>query len=63
MKQPGTHIFIDEKLTAELMAMFGKGAFPSYVYFNQQGEIASHLSNTSVSSLTLADLKKLVTVQ
>ena len=63
MKQPGTHIFIDEKLTNELMGMFGKGGFPSYVYFNQQGEIASQFSNMSVSSLKLEDLKKLVTVQ
>jgi thiol-disulfide isomerase/thioredoxin len=63
LKQPGTHIFIDEKLTAELMGMFGKGGFPSYVYIDQQGKVAPQLSSTSISSLELKDLQKLVTVQ
>ncbi|RZK81034.1 MAG: hypothetical protein EOO92_06035 [Pedobacter sp.] len=63
MKQPGTHIYIDGKLTAELMGMFGKGGFPSYVYLDQQGKVAPKLSNSSISSVTLEDLKTLVTVQ
>jgi thiol-disulfide isomerase/thioredoxin len=63
LKQPGTHIFIDEKLTAELMGMFGKGGFPSYVYIDQQGKVASQLSSTSISSLELKDLQKLITVR
>ncbi|RZK77815.1 MAG: redoxin domain-containing protein [Pedobacter sp.] len=60
MKQPGTHVYVDDKLASELMEMFGKGGYPSYVYFDQQGRVSVKLSNRTVSSLNVADLKTLL---
>jgi thiol-disulfide isomerase/thioredoxin len=63
MKQPGIHIYVDDKLAAELMGMFGKGGYPSYVYFNQQGKVSSEMADKTVSSLDIADLKTLLTTK
>lgn len=60
MKQPGTHIFMDDKLTNELMAMFKKGGYPSYICFNRDGQVSKELSINSMMSVSLDDLKKLV---
>lgn len=60
LKQPGTHIFMDEKLTSELMAMFNKGGYPSYICLDRSGQLSSKLAINFMNSVTLADINKLV---
>ncbi len=55
LEQPGTHVYIDEKLINELMTLFNKSGFPSYVVIKPNGEIdtgaVSWMSNTSIDEL------------
>lgn len=60
MNQSGTHVFISEKLTNELMALFNVGGFPSYIYFDQNGQVSKSLANIGIGRLTIEDLKKLI---
>jgi len=60
LKQPGTHIFIDEQLASELMQMFGKGGYPSYVCFDQDGKVSKSLFIDFMSTIALNDVKKLI---
>jgi thiol-disulfide isomerase/thioredoxin len=60
LKQPGTHIFIDERLTSELMQMFGKGGYPSYVCLDQDGKVSKSLFIDFMSTVSLKDVKKLI---
>ncbi|HTN22267.1 MAG TPA: TlpA disulfide reductase family protein [Pelobium sp.] len=59
LKQPGTHLFVDQYLTGALMALFGKSAFPSYVSINQSGQVVKD-NIQHMSSANLEDLKKLL---
>ncbi|WP_342644589.1 TlpA disulfide reductase family protein [Mucilaginibacter sp. CSA2-8R] len=60
LKQPGTHIFIDKNLSSELMAMLGKGGYPSYFCLDQNSKISHKLNIAWMQSLTVQDLQKLV---
>ncbi len=58
MKQQGTHVFLNEKLANELMALFGKGGFPSYVYLDRKGQMSKAISDSE--HLSINALKRLV---
>lgn len=38
LKQPGTHILVDDKLESEVAQSFSKGGFPNYLFINAKGE-------------------------
>ena len=57
MKISGTHIFVDEKLVTELMTLFGKSAFPSYIVFNKAGKIIPGAIKF-MGTTTIQDLQK-----
>jgi thiol-disulfide isomerase/thioredoxin len=38
LKQPGIHMFVDEKLENGLADFFSKGGFPNYLFINADGE-------------------------
>ena len=38
LKQPGIHIFVNDKLEREVAQSFSKGGFPNYLFINAKGE-------------------------
>jgi thiol-disulfide isomerase/thioredoxin len=38
LKQPGIHIYVNDKLESEVAQPFSKGGFPNYLFINASGE-------------------------
>ncbi|MVN90102.1 TlpA family protein disulfide reductase [Mucilaginibacter aquatilis] len=60
LKQSGTHIFIDQPLTNELLSLFGKSGFPSYVCIDTDGKVSTTILIERMQSVSLNDIKKLI---
>jgi len=53
LRQPGIHIFVEDKLESEVADSFSKGGFPNYLFINAKGEckpeaITRLTSNTDI---------------
>lgn len=54
--QPGTHLFVQNKVLSEVMRLFNKGGYPSYIMLNPDGSYDSE-TITSMRHLSLDMLK------
>ncbi|WON96241.1 TlpA family protein disulfide reductase [Sphingobacterium sp. UGAL515B_05] len=57
LNQPGTHIFVDSKVVTEIMNIFDKGGFPSYILLTPRGQY-DYKSISSIQGLSLDLLKQ-----
>ncbi|WP_333625959.1 thioredoxin-like domain-containing protein [Sphingobacterium siyangense] len=57
LNQPGTHIFVDSKVLTEIMNIFDKGGFPSYILLTPSGQY-DYKSISSIQELSLDLLKQ-----
>lgn len=60
MEIPGTHIFVNEKIVAQLKTAFNaEGGFPTYVAIDINGQVKPN-AITYMGALNRASLKKAV---
>lgn len=59
IQQPGTHLFVDNKIISELFTLFNRGGYPTYVAIKPNGEIDTK-SISWISQLKIEDLKKML---
>ena len=59
LKQPGTHLFVNNKNISELFQLFNRGGYPTYVAIKPNGEIDTK-SISWINQLKIEDLKKML---
>ena len=59
LQQPGTHIFLDEKIGNELMSNFSLSGYPSHIFISRTGDYIPGALN-SYSHTSLLEIKSLI---